>query len=924
MSAFLIACASLPLVPSHAQQAPAPPPSPAPAPAPAPSAPQIDPRVSGKTQLMPTPTIYDVALDDSVPLPGVAIEQTAADGSHSTTKGSGDPYYLGFVGANYFPPAGERIDPKLLSEVQLKPADGRPEPTSYAFVMFQQRITQTRLAELKSLGCRVLSMHPYYTVKVALPPRQIDAVASLPFVRWIGSPRSLQKVHPHLLEAIPQIPAGKTIDLIVNLYESDLCAATMRELISLGEQVEPGSPTPTAGTDERNAAYRLHANGWQQKALEELGMQVVEYTESNSVIAFTVRAPTAAVELLTGLDFVQFVEEQPTATTLHDESTPLIDSDVSRYYSSGGVNSVVTAGEIDSGISYTHYDLTTHLNGWGWDWSGSAGGPWTDNCPHGTHVCGTIAGNGYWNPANRGNAPGLGWGGTGRFFNGKIFNGCNGSVNLGNVFSVFRNGVTDGGGAYTPKPMVINNSWGGSGAAWVGSEFESRIIDDEVFFQHQMYIFAAGNGGGVSTVSQEAGAKNAFAVGSIDDYAAYGSFPGNRSSFSSQGPMSNSRWKPNVCAPGDSITSLLAGTTTSYVAYGGTSMATPHVTGVAAQMCDSLAWMRYNPPAIAATLMATAVTRGAAPIYNQYNSDLNLYGTGRIDGFLAGYGTNQTGWSNWVFDLNAGQGTYADYYVNPGTTRTVVCMTWHEQSVSAGASQATINDWDLYIDQDPFTGGYNTGEFNGGVSSYDNTEIRYIENPTPGWYRWKINPYNATTTGHFGVTVYGVSGPVHATADLSLSQSTYYAQPGQAVSISASLYNPGYLASATWLWSVGGSYLSFTDAGRWRHLTGLDTLWQRGPLELMGELAFQEPAHGAGRQWGLYLQPVAEVLPKVYLVGRYEYFDQPAPEPAVNIGVLGLAYKPRPFIVLKGEYLFADHRAEESPPGVKTSFTVLF
>jgi len=31
-----------------------------------------------------------------------------------------------------------------------------------------------------------------------------------------------------------------------------------------------------------------------------------------------------------------------------------------------------------------------------------------------------------------------------------------------------------------------------------------------------------------------------------------------------------------------------------------------------------------------------------------------------------------------------------------------------------------------------------------------------------------------------------------------------------------------------------------------------------------------------------------------------------------------------PFVVLKGEYLFADHRAEQSPPGVKTSFTVLF
>ncbi|TMB41721.1 MAG: hypothetical protein E6J55_18190 [Deltaproteobacteria bacterium] len=142
-------------------------------------------------------------------------------------------------------------------------------------------------------------------------------------------------------------------------------------------------------------------------------------------------------------------------------------------------------------------------------------------------------------------------------------------------------------------------------------------------------------------------------------------------------------------------------------------------------------------------------------------------------------------------------------------------------------------------------------------------------------------------------------------------------------------------------WSVGGSYLAFTalpgereapergaaaagDQGGWRHLTGLDTLWQRGPFELMGEFAFQEPARGPGRQWGLYLQAVEEVVRRVYLIQRYEYYDHPAPEPVVNLGVLGLAYKPWPFVVLKGEYLFADRRAEESPPGVKSSFTILF
>ena len=125
-------------------------------------------------------------------------------------------------------------------------------------------------------------------------------------------------------------------------------------------------------------------------------------------------------------------------------------------------------------------------------------------------------------------------------------------------------------------------------------------------------------------------------------------------------------------------------------------------------------------------------------------------------------------------------------------------------------------------------------------------------------------------------------------------------------------------------WSVAGSYLAFVDAGRWRHLTGVDTLWRRGRFELWGELAVQEPRRGPGRQWGFYLQPVVEVLPRIYLITRYEYYDQPAPDPAVNIGVLGLAYKPWSFVILKGEYLFADHRAEEAPPGVKTSFTLLF
>jgi hypothetical protein len=125
-------------------------------------------------------------------------------------------------------------------------------------------------------------------------------------------------------------------------------------------------------------------------------------------------------------------------------------------------------------------------------------------------------------------------------------------------------------------------------------------------------------------------------------------------------------------------------------------------------------------------------------------------------------------------------------------------------------------------------------------------------------------------------------------------------------------------------WSVGGSYLAFESAGLWHHLTGLDLLWRRDRLEVMGEATAVEATRGPGPQWGLYLQAVERVLPRLYLVGRYEHFDAAIGTPDVNLGVLGLAFKPTSYVVVKGEYLFADHRAEESPPGFRISLAILF
>jgi hypothetical protein len=125
-------------------------------------------------------------------------------------------------------------------------------------------------------------------------------------------------------------------------------------------------------------------------------------------------------------------------------------------------------------------------------------------------------------------------------------------------------------------------------------------------------------------------------------------------------------------------------------------------------------------------------------------------------------------------------------------------------------------------------------------------------------------------------------------------------------------------------WAAGGSYLAFTRDGLWQHLTGLDGVWRHGPVELMGEVVHEDVDHGPGSQWGLYLQSVGEVATGLFLVGRYEHYDQRSPAPEVNLVIPGVAWKPRPYLVLKAEYLIADHRAEESPPGFKCSVAVLF
>ena len=126
-------------------------------------------------------------------------------------------------------------------------------------------------------------------------------------------------------------------------------------------------------------------------------------------------------------------------------------------------------------------------------------------------------------------------------------------------------------------------------------------------------------------------------------------------------------------------------------------------------------------------------------------------------------------------------------------------------------------------------------------------------------------------------------------------------------------------------WSVGLSYQAAETNGRRSYLGGAHLLWQHRRGEILSEVYIQDGDALRSAQWGTYLQGVLQIHGPFYLVGRYEYFDPPAPDLTLNLFTLGGVFKPFPFMALKVEYRFVDRNPEEdNPQGFFSSFTTFF
>jgi serine protease AprX len=370
------------------------------------------------------------------------------------------------------------------------------------------------------------------------------------------------------------------------------------------------------------------------------------------VDGFAATVTKSQVEALAGLESVRQVELNGVVHAMNDSAQasfgvtraraddPALDGnrDGSASYSK---NDIVVA-VIDTGIAANHEQLddgkvigfANCLNETSPD-DCSTPAPFDDN-GHGTHVAGTIAGDGEGHPQFKGAAPGAALVGV------KVL-AANGTGSSAGVTSGIQWAVqhkADFG------IRAINLSLGG-GTCSAGIDAESDAVNAATAAGIAVFVAAGNDGPDRCTIGSPGAASTAITVGAMADLGVplernpvTGSMrarePGfNLASFSSRGPTSLGAVKPDVAGPGVHVTSAEAGTVAGYVTFQGTSMATPFVAGVGALMLDDDPTL--TPAQIKTTLRNTAIDWGLGGEFHVPGSsgpDVD-YGAGRLDAFAA-------------------------------------------------------------------------------------------------------------------------------------------------------------------------------------------------------------------------------------------------------------------------------------------------
>ncbi|MFF4252096.1 S8 family serine peptidase [Streptomyces sp. NPDC001663] len=288
----------------------------------------------------------------------------------------------------------------------------------------------------------------------------------------------------------------------------------------------------------------------------------------------------------------------------------------------------VTVAVLDTGVDASHPDLAGRVSV---SRSFIDGEDVADRNGHGTHVASTVGGSG---AASDGREKGVAPGAT--LAVGKVLSD-QGSGSESQIIAGMEWAARD------VHAKVVSMSLGSTEPS-DGTDPMAQAVDTLSKETGALFVVAAGNTGAPSSIGSPGAADAALTIGAVDaeDLAAY---------FTSAGPRyGDNALKPDLSAPGVDILaarSQLTGGSGYYTSMSGTSMATPHVAGVAALLAEE------HPDWTGARLKDALMSSSS-----QLDTSAYELGAGRVSvpgavgAAVTATGSADLGFYSWPYDAN--------------------------------------------------------------------------------------------------------------------------------------------------------------------------------------------------------------------------------------------------------------------------------
>jgi hypothetical protein len=462
----------------------------------------------------------------------------------------------------------------------------------YYIVQFNGSVESIWVEQIERLGAQLLGYIPDNAHVARIQPQDVAKIRQMYAVRWVG----------------PYLPDYKLAPALVGPASAQSDTQALADVYVIGFAGEP--------------ADRLAA------LLGSLGAQIVDAADTAIGLLFHARVPASQLVQVARNPAVSWVEPYQPLKLDNSEARKILNVDgvwqTSGLYGAGQIVAISDSGlsvqgnlnadfgnrvkrafaPSEMGVSNPACNAKTN---------------WTDLNGHGTHVAGSVLGNG----SNSGSNP------AAHQYIGS-FAGAAPEAQL-----VFMAQNTDGSGnqqciplnggflakGYEQGARISSNSWGADDRG-LYSLFSSIV--DSYIWNHKDYtvLYAAGNAGegGPQTINSPGTAKNVITVGASENnrpnLGPIADNPNEVAFFSSRGPTADGRIKPDVVAPGTRIVSVLGAQASGfgpiapgvpYALSDGTSMATPLTAGTTALAREWLAKQRGMPDPSAAFVKALMI-----------------------------------------------------------------------------------------------------------------------------------------------------------------------------------------------------------------------------------------------------------------------------------------------------------------------------